>query len=177
MSTRIDRHNWVDDYGDLLWSQPLNPEAWQSPFPRFTPPQDRDFPWPEIETHAYKALAYNREDNDCGVRALAVACNIPYEKALWSLQEAGRIAGQSCCMPQIIDAAHRLRHAMVATDCKSKTIRTVERELANTHGGFIVTTLNHAVGVWNGELIDHARGRLWRLDGVYRIEPMRSEAP
>ncbi len=167
MTARIDRHNWMEEYGDLL-------------FPQFVPQESADdlkFPWPEIETPAFTALAYDKEENDCGVRALAVACNVPYDRAHWSLQEAGRLAGQSCCMPQILDAANRLRYAMVATDCKSKTLRTVERELADTHGGFIVTTTDHAVGVWNGQLIDHARGRLWRLDGVYRIEPMRSEAP
>lgn len=163
MQRRIDRHNWLEDYGDLL-------------FPQFTLPEnDLQFPWAEIATPAFYKLAYNREDNDCGVRALAVACEIPYEQAHWSLQEAGRLAGQSCCMPQMIDAANRLRFAMVPTDCKSRTLRTVERELKKTHGGFIVTTTDHAVGVWNGEMIDHARGRLWRLDGIYRIEPMRSE--
>lgn len=170
MSARIDRHNWVEEYGDLLWSQPQDPKTWDS-----SSEHDLKFPWAEIETPEFYALAFNKEDNDCGIRALAVACCVTYEKAYWALKEAGRRDGHVCRMTQVIDAANNLRHLMVRITCTSKTLRTVERELAKTYGGFIVTTVDHAVGVWNGELIDHARGSLRRLDGIYRIEPMRSE--
>ena len=165
MTERIDRHNWFADYGDLI-SDCVRP-----------PKPDQEFnAWPMItvETQAFHLLAYNKEDNDCGVRALAVACAAPYEQAHWALQEAGRSAGNTCCVAQMIDAAARLRCLMVATTCKAKTLLTVERELSETRGGFIVTTSSHAAGVWNGELIDHARGRLWRVDGIYRVEPMRN---
>ena len=162
----IDRHNWFAEYGDLLMRDLLVRDA-----------QEPKCPWGSEEAQAFYKLAYNWEDNDCGVRALAVACAAPYDKAHAALQEAGRIAGHSCCMPQMLDAARRLRCLMVATTCKAKTLLTVERELAKTHGGFIVTTRDHAVGVWNGELIDQDRGSLSRVDGIYRIEPMRSTAP
>ena len=157
MSQRIDRHDWFAEYGDLLIPKPVFRK------------------WLTVPEHkAFRSMAYDREDNDCGVRALAVSCAAPYEKAHWALQEAGRLAGHPCCIAQIINAAKRLRCLMVRVAYKAKTLLTVERELARTRGGFIVTTTNHAVGLWNGELIDHERGALSRVDGVYRIEPMRS---
>ena len=156
MSQRIDRHNWFADFGDLI-----------SEIPRRRMIK---------EMQAFSRLAYNQEDNDCGVRALAVSCAAPYDKAHWALQEAGRLAGNSCSVSQIIGAAARLNCRMVGIVCKGKTLLTVERALAGTHGGFIVTTTNHAVGLWNGELIDHARGSRSRVDTVYRIEPMQGTA-
>lgn len=165
MEPRIDRHNWFAEYGDLLMRDLLVRDA-----------QEPKYPWGSEEAQAFYQLAYNKEDNDCGVRALAVACAAPYEKAHWALQENGRLPGQPSFPAQMIAAANALRCHMVPTTCAAKTLRTVERELAKTHGGFIVTTCNHAVGIWNGELIDHARGRLWRVTEIYRIEPMRNAA-
>jgi hypothetical protein len=163
MPRRIDRHNWFADYGDLISDCVKVPE--HAP----------DYPWSCMATQAFYRLAYNKEDNDCGVRALAVACAAPYAKAHEALQDAGRIAGYPCCIAQMMNAAALLHCHMVRTTCKAKTLLTVERELAKTHGGFIVATRDHVAGVWNGELIDHARGRLWRLDGIFRVEPLRSE--
>lgn len=163
MSQRIDRHNWFAEYGDLLTAE-LRPE------PQF--PQ-----WRTAAEKAFHNLAYNKENNDCGVRALAVSCAAPYDKAHWALRKAGRPVGHSCHVFQMIHAATMLHCHMVRTTCAAKTLRTVERELAKTYGGFIVTTCSHAAGVWNGELIDHARGTLSRVTEIYRIEPMRSTAP
>lgn len=158
---RVDRHNWMAEYGDLL-----------SPSPRFHAFND----WVDNKDGAaYARLAYNREDNDCGVRALAVACAAGYDRAHWALRGAGRLDGESCFTAQMMAAAADLRCHMVRTTCKAKTLLTVERELSKTYGGFIVTTDDHAVGIWDGELIDHARGRRWRVDGIYRVEPLRSE--
>ena len=164
MQRRIDRHNWMEQWGDLI-------------FPQFQVLEhSSNYAWSEVQSeHMFCQLAYNREDNDCGVRALAVACAAPYDLAHEALSQAGRIDGESCMVPQMLWAAGVLKCSMVATTCKAKTLLTVERELKNTRGGFVVTTTSHAVGVWNGELIDHARGRLWRLDGIYKIESLRSK--
>ena len=164
MQRRIDRHDWFAEYGDLISD--------------FTVPKHApDFPWSCKEEQAFYKLAWNKEDNDCSVRALAVACAAPYDKAHEAMCKAGRLDCGPALIPQMMDAARQLRCHMVRTTCTAKTLLTVERELAHTRGGFIVTTRNHAVGLWNGELIDHERGTLSRVDGVYRIEPMRSTAP
>ncbi len=169
MRRKIDRHDWFADFGDLI-SDCIPKPTLEVPFPRI----DRA-KWEE--TTAFYRLAHNKEDNDCGVRALAVACAAPYDKAHRALQELGRIAGQACVVSQMIGAAVHLKRRMVRVEHKAKTLRTVERELADTSGGFILTTADHAVGIWNGELIDHARGSLMRVGAVYRIEPTRSTAP
>jgi hypothetical protein len=160
MQRLIDRHDWFADYGDLIGDCVRDPK----PVPEFS--------WTGAEL-AFRRFAYNREDNDCGVRALAVACAAPYENAWQALAKAGRVPEQPSFPAQMMAAANELRCLMVRTTCAAKTLLTVERELAETHGGFIVTTSNHAAGIWNGELIDHARGRLWRVDGIYRVEPLR----
>ena len=59
MRRGIDRHDWFAEYGDLLATE-LKPE------PRFTAFQQT------AERYAFYRLAYNTEDNDCSVRALAV---------------------------------------------------------------------------------------------------------
>ena len=163
MRRLIDRHDWFTNYGDLISDCVKTPEY----APKYS--------WSCMASQAFYRLAYNKEDNDCGVRALAVSCAAPYDKAQQALAEAGRLPGHSCTIAQMIDAAVRLRCSMVRTTCKAKTLLTVERELAKTHGGFIVTTRDHAVGLWNGELIDQDRGSLSRVDGIFRVEPMRSE--
>ena len=164
MQRRTDRHNWLEEWGDLI-SDLAYPE--QAP----------DFPWSGTASEAFYRLAYNQEDNDCGVRALAVACAAPYEQAHWALQEQGRVAGHGCHVSQMIAAAPMLHCHMVRTTCTARTMRGVERELEHTHGGFIVTTADHAAGLWNGELIDHQRGTLKRLDGIFRVEQLRNTAP
>ena len=162
MRRGIDRHDWFAEYGDLISD--------------FTVPKHApDFPWPCKEEQAFYKLAWNKEDNDCSVRALAVACAAPYDKAHEAMRKAGRLPEGPALIPQMMDAARHLRCHMVRTTCTAKTLLTVEHELKNTHGGFIVSTCDHVVGVWNGELIDHTRGRLLRLDGIYRIEPLRSK--
>ena len=152
MRRLIDRHDWFTNYGDLISDCVRLPEV-----------------------RAFHNLAYNKEAHDCGVRALAVACAAPYDKAYAALQRAGRIDGYACCVAQMMHAARMLRCYMVRTPCTAKTLLTVERELAKTHGGFIASTSTHVVGIWNEELIDWARGRLFRLDGLFRVEPMRSK--
>ncbi len=159
MSERIDRHNWFEQWGDLI-SDCIPTPTDKVPFPKFDRAKFDMLP----EVQAFHNLVYNKEDNDCGVRALAVACAAPYDKAYAALQRAGRIDGYACCIAQMMHAARMLRCYMVRTPCTAKTLLTVERELAKTHGGFIASTSTHVVGIWNGELIDWARGRLFRLD-------------
>lgn len=167
-----DRFDWHSRYGDLLMS-PSEPifKVWDSgadlQFPKFDAVECD-------ERAAFYSLAHNKEPNDCAVRALAVACAAPYERAYDAMEIAGRLKGRSSNTSMMMDATSMLECNMVQLlKLPGRTLRTAERALKNTHGGFILLTCNHAVGIWNGELIDHARGRLWRVDRVYRVEPRR----
>ena len=155
-----DRFDWHSRYGDLLSDIKPAPAR----YPKFNAVECD-------ERAAFYSLAHNKEPNDCAVRALAVACAAPYERAHRAMRTAGRLAGQSANTSQLIDAASILNCNMVQLLKRpGRTLRTAERALKDTHGGFILLTCDHAVGIWNGELIDHARGRLWRVESTYRIE-------
>ena len=155
-----DRFDWHSNWGDLI-SQ-TKPEI---------PEHADNYAWSEYASQAFYQLARNKEPNDCAVRALAVACAAPYERAYNAMEVAGRLAGESATTSMMMYAATFLNRNMVQLLKRpGRTLRTAERALKDTHGGFILLTCNHAVGIWDGELIDHARGRLWRVTTVYRVE-------
>lgn len=125
--------------------------------------------FPMSETQAFYRLAYNKEASDCSVRALAVACAAPYARAHQAMQNVGRLDGGLANGHMMMSAALQLGCQMVEIPLRSKTLRTAERTLRHIKGGHILVTRNHAVGVWDGELIDHARGTLARVKHAFRI--------
>jgi len=155
----VDRHNWHTKFGDLLSeTKPAVAE-----YPRLDADKLK-------ERQAFYRLAYNKEPHDCAVRALTVACAAPYERAHLALQECGRKDGHASSVHQLRTAALYLGCYMALVESPGKTLLTAERALRNTYGGFILITCNHAVGIWDGELIDHARGKLFRVEQTYRLQ-------
>lgn len=108
-------------------------------------------------------LAFNREDNDCAVRAVAVACDVSYARAHAALASAGRLPGYPTRVNNILEALRELGRAAILRTPRAKTLRSMCRELRGATGGVIVITCNHAAGFWDGRCIDWARDRLLRI--------------
>lgn len=109
-----------------------------------------------------------KENNDCGVVALAVCCNVSYEDAHAALELVGRKRRRCTNRYMYEPAADLLDKKLVLTNkFKSRTIRTLEREL--DHGNYLVRVTKHSVGVNNGKVIDWSTGRCKRIVEIYEI--------
>ncbi len=158
-----ERFDWLQRYGDLIMDPP----------PLLAPLQ------PTAAAQAFHRLAYNKEDNDCGVRALAVACAAPYAESHAAFKQVGRVDGGAVSAFLIEQAApwvgYKLReHPKPA----GATIVSCGQDLADTVGGYLILTCDHAVGMWNGEIIDWAYDTKQRVVHIFlaeKIETVRIE--
>lgn len=125
------------------------------------------------EAQAFYRLAYNKEANDCSVRALAVTCAAPYEIAHAAMHFAGRPPEHGATLEMIASAARGLGFTLRRVECKAKTLRTLCRELDGEPGAYLAVTADHVAGFWQGECIDWCRDGLLRLDVVLAVTKTR----
>lgn len=122
------------------------------------------------EQQAFYRLAYNSEDCDCSVRALAVTCAAPYDIAHAAMAFAGRQT-EGAATGKMIDAAARsLGYVLHGVTVKSKTLRTLCKELKDEPGNYMAVTCDHVVGFYKGECIDWSRDTLARIKSVVLVE-------
>lgn len=125
------------------------------------------------EVQQFYRLAYNKETSDCGVRALAVACATPYRVALAAMADVGRKSEWPVNESMLERAAELIGYEMVEIEKPGKTFLTAERALCLEPGGHILTSWDHAVGLWNGELIDYTRGSRLRVVYAFKVNRRR----
>ena len=116
------------------------------------------------------------ENNDCTVRALAVALEGDYAQAHATLKKYGRKKGRGLNIrgwrPGFKDCGFILDD--VTDNFDGQTIRTVERQLRDTNDKrmYLLNVTSH-VCAWNGkEIVDWAAGRLHRIQNVFHIRPI-----
>jgi hypothetical protein len=163
----IERFDWFARFGDLLDDPPANTGPGE--FPRLDTDRLNDI---ASQVRGFYRLAYNREDSDCGVRALAVACAAPYEVAYAALENAGRKPGGPVKLAMLRAAAWELGYALIQEYAipYGPTIRHCTYSMRDTKGGYIIVTCDHAAGVWNGEVIDWSRKRGFKVEGILRAK-------
>jgi len=111
------------------------------------------------------------ETNDCSVKALAVICDLTYEVAHAAMAAIGRSFRKGQRPEKAIEAQGWELWRLMSI--KSKTIRTLERELAASYGGLkvlIYCSKGRHVLAWDGKMIaDWSGGRQQRvcLNRVY----------
>lgn len=113
--------------------------------------------------------------NDCTVIATAIVCGIAYSKAQSLLADAGRIKGRGC-LPSIYQKVIRDQGFSIQDihpQFKAKTIRTLERELAESWGGCkVLIGIRRHVLAWDGAKIqDWTGGRIHRIRDIFLICP------
>ena len=124
-------------------------------------------------TQAFYRLAYNKQDCDCSVRALAVTCDVSYDIARVALSVVGRVHKGTATGYMISVAALSLGYVLHSVDVKSKTMRTLCRELKDEPGNYMAITRAHVVGFYKGECIDWSRDTLARILAVVLVEKQK----
>lgn len=115
---------------------------------------------------------YN-EHNDCAVVAVAVSCDVSYEKAHAAVKEAGRKDRRRCwfndhCRPAI----EALGFEIIEETFPGKTVVTLERDLKRYARGrrFFITVRSHFLAFDGEEIVDWTKGRRNRIAKVYRVK-------
>lgn len=113
------------------------------------------------------------ETNDCGVRATALTCGVPYERAYEALAKAGRRFRAGVVIPQVSKAVKSLgctlgrRERPVQASGSLYTAKTISK--AYPRGRFLVYTRNHVFALVNGKVLDWARGTRARVLSVQEV--------
>ena len=118
------------------------------------------------------------ESNDCSVKATAVLADIDYRTAHALLKKLGRVFRKG---DHPRNALRELGFQFSIVRFKSKTIRTLERELASAWGGIkilIYTKNQRHVLAWDGSMIqDWSAGRQQRVGSCYIVYPVGEYQP
>ncbi len=109
------------------------------------------------------------ESRDCTVKAVAIACNVPYKVAHKAMSDNGRKPRQGAYPFQTHNAIKSLGFKVEMTHrFTAKTITTLARELPS-RGVFIVHVRGHVLACRGGEVKDWTEGRRNRILSVYRV--------
>jgi len=111
------------------------------------------------------------EANDCAVIAVSLSTGIPYDEAHALLKAAGRKNRKGISPILYMSAIRQLGFTVTPIKLQSKTVRTIERELAKYWGGVkILVGIRRHVLTWDGnEIADWTAGRNHRIRDVYVI--------
>ena len=139
--------------------------------------------------HTYEQLEKERlargERGDCCVKALAVARQIPYEKALTITSQYGRPYRRGMYTAQVIRMlrgecgserldGHELDRLRQSIGVKNLTPNNVVKALRKCGYGswrFVALTNNHAIGIDRCEVIDWAEGRKHHITHLFPVRP------
>lgn len=133
----------------------------------------------QLKDRISDASSHLNEDNDCTVRALAVALNGDYFTAHSTMMQLGRQARRGCHFEVWGEAFKRHGFELddVTDNFDGMTVRTLCRELrARQDTRKYVLKVRGHVAAWDGhDLIDWAKGRLHRIKRVYHVRPAGEE--
>ncbi len=135
-----------------------------------------------METESYN----NNEDNDCSIKAIAIACNIPYNKAHAAVKKQGRKSRKGTYTWQTLRAIKALGFIVTkippstiirqypAGHCKLKNVTTHHPDRFNKvwadGRSYIFKTCGHMLAVVNGVNHDYTRSSACHVKSIYRIE-------
>jgi hypothetical protein len=110
------------------------------------------------------------EKNDCAVVAIAIACQVEYRLAHYLLKKRGRKYRRGTRMNDIVHVVKLLGYRLTPVPVKSKTVRTLGREMVNTEGHYFVRATGHVLAIVDGSVQDWTSNRLKRVLGVWKVE-------
>ena len=118
------------------------------------------------------ASALKGENNDCSVKALAIASGKHYDVVHAILKAEGRKDRKGAYMPQIMAAANKLGLKCYNITRQRKQWGTVRGIVSKLRGNrtYLVHTSRHILPVVNGKVEDWTDGRLNRVVTVWQID-------
>jgi hypothetical protein len=111
------------------------------------------------------------ETNDCSVIATAAVTGIDYDAAHDLLRLSGRKPRKGLNQSIYLTAIRNIGYIVERIELQSKTVRTVERELAENWGHCkVMVRVPHHVLAWNGhKIVDWTAGRTRRIQEAWLI--------
>jgi len=115
------------------------------------------------------------DKNDCTVVAIAVTTGISYSEAQALLAKAGRKRNKGVGSIVYHGVIRELGFTIkdIRKNLIAKTVRTIERELAENYGDckVLIGVRGHVLS-WNGKkIVDWSAGRMHRITSAYHIYP------
>lgn len=116
-----------------------------------------------------------RENNDCGVKALAVATGRSYADCHVALKAHGRKNGKGTYNWQMEKAVNDLGFKLISVSCHHRGLRALSRDLPQT-GNFIIWVTRHYAGASGGKIHDWSDGKCLRVKGVFQVIPLGQDS-
>jgi hypothetical protein len=135
-----------------------------------------EWAWEHLEETAkseFQKLEIQRSEyaelKDCGIKALAASCSLPYIEAKFLLERFGRLPKNPTeIFKTLVPAVESLGLKIEPLkNAKGRTVRTFAE--CNPRGRFVVVTKEHGLGVVNGRVIDWTEKRLFRILYVFQV--------
>ena len=119
---------------------------------------------------------HHRDTNFCSVIALAVGCEIAFSRARAIMaKHIARQNGKGTYRHHALKLITKMGYEVREVSVHSRTLKTVQRELAGTSGTYFVYTRGHVSCVREGVMQDWARNDIKpsnkRIEQVYKIIP------
>ena len=111
------------------------------------------------------------ETNDCAVKAIAIACDVPYRVAHKALELQGRKKRGGSALSWIHNAIKGLGFEINAVDTTAKTITSLPRDRQHNQGYYIALVSGHVAAMVDGQVEDWSEGRRNRIKVLYKITP------
>ena len=135
----------------------------------------------EIWRQQVQASNAKRETRDCTVKAISIACDVPYDDAHAALKAGGRRDRHGCRFRQQWPAIDALGFVVydISDHVSGRTAITIERELRRRYpnGRCLIRVRGHLMAYRDGHIIDHAQGSRRRTCDVYFVVPKDAEQP
>lgn len=127
-----------------------------------------------LKTKSY-AIAKG-ETNDCAVKAISIACDVPYHVAHKAAAVYGRIARKGTYMSTTQATVSALGFSMVAVDSTARTVKSLDRDPAVQKGHYMALVSRHILAVIDGKVEDWSEDTARRIKQVYKITPKVSRS-
>ena len=112
------------------------------------------------------------EDNDCAVKAVAIACDVPYSIAHAVLKKNGRKARRGTLRHITFKSVEDLGFKIKEVVHTAKTIDRLKTDAIVQQGFYFAFVSGHILTVVNGKVEDWTgRGSLRRVQRVFQVTP------
>lgn len=111
------------------------------------------------------------ETNDCAVKAIAIACDVPYPVAHKTLKQLGRRGRCGTRNVMINEAFKALGFKMEIIPHTAKTVKTLPKDSAVQKGYFVALVPQHILAIIDGKVEDWSDGSARRVKFVAKILP------
>jgi len=129
---------------------------------------------PKAYTDISAETTQHGETNDCAVKAVSLACEVPYGVAHNTLRSFGRVFGEGTYTHQTKQAFEALGYDVkwLYLDLKGVTTGNIKLPKGDT---YLVETNTHTLVVKDGVVLDHSINRRFRVTSVYLVTKKVSE--